>query len=266
MIITGGELTGGVGRISGGDGGIVPAEPFPNRLSLDFDGVAECVDFGNVLNRGAQEAFSMFLWYKTTSTGTTDTLVAKQTVFGGQEGYRLYFDGTNQRFYIILRALAGQLSALSHGAMNKNDGNWHLVGFTYDGSENVSGLKVYFDNTAENITPIANTLSGSLSNTTPLLLSSFFRNAPAINPIDATMKDLSIWGAALTPTQVTTELWNGGEPGDLDAHSAVADRDLWARLGDGPGDTYPTVADQSGNGYDGAMIAMDASNFVEDSP
>ena len=57
-------------------------------------------------------------------------------------------------------------------AMLKNDGAWHLVAATYDGSGSASGVKLYIDGlTAINaVVKVDSVASGSILNSAPLTI------------------------------------------------------------------------------------------------
>jgi len=72
-----------------------------------------------------------------------------------------------------------------------------------------------------------------------------------------------VWNKELSLAEVT-EIYNGGAPTNLLAHSAAANLVGWLRMGDG--DTFPTLTDNSTGGNDGTMTNMEAGDIVNDAP
>jgi len=230
---------------------------FQNNLCLNFDGIDDCVTMGDVLDKTVTDHFSVFCWVNTVSV-VASYLVSKQTTVGGQEGYSISINAN--RIWVTLRGAGGQILLRGFNTFPKSDGNNHSIGITYDGSSTAAGTIIYLDGVVENRTVLVNALAGAMGNTSPFLISSIFRAAPAVSPLAGLMKDVSIWSTDLTPGEVT-ELHNGGAPGNLLAHSQAGNLEGWWRLGDGVGDGFATIMDQVGGNH-GTMTAMAADDFV----
>ena len=99
-------------------------------------------------------------WVKTTSVSGADT-IASTWDFHTTSGWRFML--TPQPELLIADA-NGTNHRDSHGGTAVNDGKWHHVVATYDGSQNSSGIKVYVDAIANVMTPTTNTAPGALSN------------------------------------------------------------------------------------------------------
>jgi len=117
---------------------------------LSFNGIDEHVEFGNVLNFGKNDAFSLECWFKTSdgSPGTGfGTLIGKQGFSGSKTGYSLgiHNDGSFS-FILIYSEPMGYRIQVKTSDSGYNDNNWHHVVATYDGLGSANGCHIYIDN------------------------------------------------------------------------------------------------------------------------
>ncbi len=89
------------------------------------------------------DSFSIQVWIKTTENSTLKQIVAKQANSGSYEGYYIgLYNGT-----IEIDINSGPVNFLRKTSNDTfNDGNWHHLVMTYDGTNTLSGLKLYVDN------------------------------------------------------------------------------------------------------------------------
>ena len=239
--------------------------------SVLLDGANEYIRVGDVseLQFDRTDAFSVSLWFKTTSTATMVLWAKREQQTSSPYTYRGYsltlrsadikFDlvSTNPGNYVSIRGTktAGQYS----------DGDWHHVVATFDGSSTAAGCALYIDGSPMTIVVDGDVLSTTLINSQPFnwgvrgggpgsTLSKFF---------NGNLDEGSVWTRELSAGEVT-ELYNGGSPTDLTTHSAAADLVHWLRMGDD--DTSPTLIDNSTNSNDGTMTNMEPVDIVADSP
>ena len=76
------------------------------------------------------------------------------------------------------------------------------------------------------------------------------------------LDELSIWNKILSQSEIN-EVYNGGSPADLGAHSATDNLSHWWAMGDA--DIFPTITDKKG-GSDANMVNMTEGDFVSDTP
>jgi hypothetical protein len=123
-----------------------------------------------------------------------------------------------------------------------------LVVMTYSGLSTPASVQHYFDAVVQPKTTVTNGLTNTVAGS----------GSAGISHTAGTwrggIRHVSVWNAALTPLQVT-ELYNGGVPGDLTAHSAAANLQGWWKIEGAPDRTIVGgVLDSSGNGLVGTRI------------
>ena len=143
------------------------------------------------------------------------------------------------------------------------DGEWHhLVVCISGGSEQTSEMNVYIDSHLEyNYSIETGTYTPDSAN---LMIGATWDGYGIWN---GNIDEVGIWqNHVLTATEVT-QLYNSGEPIDLQTdsgnYSSSGDLTHWWRMGDG--DTYPTITDNEGS-IDGTMTNMSSGDLVEDVP
>ena len=81
-----------------------------------------------------------------------------------------------------------------------NDGRWHLVATTYDGSGRASGIQVYVDGVGVAVTAPADALgNGSILNSGPLTIGA---ESDGSDGFEGSMNDAAVFGTVLTPAQI----------------------------------------------------------------
>jgi len=122
-----------------------------------FNGSSSKIVFGDVLDFEYNKAFSISIWFKTSSAGY-GALVAKQSNTTGN-GYAIYVNPSSK----IEVQLNGGSSATVFGNTNVADGNWHNVLVVKTTSTNIEDVKIYLD--GENDTASSSgTLTATISN------------------------------------------------------------------------------------------------------
>jgi hypothetical protein len=173
---------------------------------------------------------------------------------------------TGGKIHFALRGNVATLNKLEveTTATGLNDGLWHNIIFTHDGTHVVAGIKCYIDGLINSLTTISDNLTMDFWNASDLWVAYPDSIGPSgfyIGNVD----ELSFWRIELTPTQATW-IYNSGAPRDLLGVGSPTDLGFWYRMGDG--DTFPYVTNygDEGAGVDGEMYNMEAGDFVADVP
>jgi hypothetical protein len=158
--------------------------------------------------------FTMMIWAKTGYTSSNIFLLAKEENSGNYRGPYLVIDnGTTGsvpsgagRVALILQATPSTGSATSGNDLwvenlsAVNDGKWHFLVATYDGSGRAGGVSLYVDGAAVTTTVFTNTLNGLTTlNSAPVTIGSRDQGA---GPYDGLLAEAAIFGTVLTPAQV----------------------------------------------------------------
>ncbi len=129
--------------------------------SLEFDGVDEYITIGDdpVLNFERNQSYSLATWVKTSSAN--GSIMSKMNVSNNYRGYDLYFRSTGViRAHLINTLDSNEI--IVDGSTSIDDGEWHLVVITYNGSSSASGVQIYIDGSLDNLTTVKDTLNKTI--------------------------------------------------------------------------------------------------------
>jgi len=241
----------------GGETNISGASGFSNTLSTRFDGVDDYVTMGNVasLNFERDDTFSFSFWLNRTTSSDLTTILGRADADSPYSGYAIFINGnkiqfrlrsTNNAFFYIM------------GTVDIPNQTWTHYVVTYDGSQSVSGMKLYKNGSEETVTT---STSGTVTRFASVVLP-FNIGTRDDNPniaYSGAMDEVSAYNVELSASAATT-IYNSGVPNDLTGTSGLVS---WWRMGDN--DTYPTITDNQGSN-NGTMTNMSAGNFITNVP
>ncbi len=124
---------------------------------LNFDGTDDYVEVGDVPMLDLSSAITLEAWARTTLT-TNDTIISKDDDHGNREYYLGLSYGT-EVVGKVRWALKTSAFEDIDTAQSANDGDWHFIAATYDGSF----LRTYIDGVEDSNSPVAQ--SGLIPNT-----------------------------------------------------------------------------------------------------
>jgi len=237
----------------------------PGRsLSCLFDGTNEYVTMGNVLDFDYNDPFTISCWVK--STDNTAYLVSKKSNAAGQyRGYGLLYwgGGTGEVTFLLTNDgdPAGTTEIQVESVAAYNDGKWHHICATYDGSNVASGVTIYVDGVSVSTITVWDTLGANTTVNSASFNISGRTDGDTL--LDGNIDEVGIYDKELSPAEVA-DVYNEGSPNDLSSLSSSANLVGWWRMGDG--DTYPTLTDNSVNSNDGTMTNMEVMDIVGDAP
>lgn len=210
-----------------------------NSKSMLFDGIDEYTTAGNASDFNFQYAdlFSVSVWVKTTTDiDSAPVIISKQEGNGNFQGWAIKIQQADARIkFQMLETGSNFIDRFTNTSSGVDDGNWHHIVTTYDGSKTGEGIKIYLDGTEQGY---------SLTRTSPGAgdtdSSAFFNigiigdaGSAIIDPYDGNIDEPSIWNKELSAAEVT-EIYNSGTPTDLSTHSASGNIISWWRMGDDP--------------------------------
>ena len=243
-------------------GRVGPLKPsFINTYSLDFDGMDDYVDVGEIpplfkkfpIGTAKDNPWSASMWVKGSTSGAflqlpygeINSLSARAFAFAlGASG--LYFGG---KF--------ANIKIRESGTTAYNSSGWNHIVMTFDGVDYtaLSSYKLYVNGTLIPIELIP-------TNITDFRVKSILiggTQLPWLGKID----EVSLFDAELTTSNVTS-IYNGGKPTDLTPLNPIA----WYRMGEKA--TYDgtnwTLVDQGSGGNNATSVNMDLIDRVEDTP
>ena len=131
--------------------------------ALDFNGVDEYVNLGDIANFERTDSFSLECWFNSPANASSEILMARSgDVSGGFRGWSVFLADTGKIMFIL---------ANDEGANNRirarststglDDGTYHHTVITYDGSSALSGVNIYIDGSSETLTDTIDNLSAT---------------------------------------------------------------------------------------------------------
>lgn len=221
------------------------------------------VSVGNYHAFERTDSFSVSVWAKWTATGPTNyTMIGKMSDPTLYRGWAMRANATGEvQVYLINdNSTTNQISVQT--TAKYNDGVWHHVTFTYDGSSTAAGVKIYVDGALQAKTTNTDALSGTIVSTDELRLGAR-KTTGNETYFNGNLDEAAVYNKTLSAAEVSA-IWNLGTPNDLSLLGSATNLVGWWRMGDG--DTYPTLTDHGSGAHDGTMTSMLSTDIRTDAP
>ncbi|MFA5926665.1 MAG: DUF2341 domain-containing protein, partial [Patescibacteria group bacterium] len=173
-----------------------------------FNGSAY-ISAGNpsALNFNASDSFSINMWANSSNWATNYEMLFDKYLEATLKGYSLGADGTNRTlsFAIGGGSWPGNFLRVTTQSALSNSTWYHIVA-TYDGSESVSGVKIYVNGVSQTLTTVIDALSAAdTTSTAPAQIGA--RNGSNYGFVGS-IDDTRIYNRVLTQSEVS-ELYHG---------------------------------------------------------
>lgn len=124
----------------------------------DFDGSADYIKFGSVLDKNPTDTFTLSAWVKSDVDSYVGRIIGKQESSGNFSGWGMNYDGNNN---VISWGLVGDSTSVQARPDNATvtNGNWYHYTITYDGSTDGSGVTFYIAGSADTTDAYVDTLT-----------------------------------------------------------------------------------------------------------
>jgi len=238
--------------------GTAAAPSFTNAKSVRFDGIDDFVNVADNSNlsfgNGSSDSpFSISTWVNMIDA-TTFRIISKYA--SSAKEYFLATDSTDKIVFSLYdHSTGGRLSRKYNTALTSFQGQWIHLAATYDGTTNLSGLKIYLNATrVDNANNQSGTYTAMEDTTQPLEIGKL-----TTTNANGAMDEVAIFSSELSASDVTA-IYGSGVPSDLSTYSSLVS---WWRMGDS--DTFPTLTDNKGSN-NGTMTNMTSGNIVSDVP
>lgn len=231
--------------------------PWSNDVySFDYDGVSDYINVGNdpFLNFERTDSFSLSCWFKCGSSSSTQTLLSKTN--SSKLGYYLIMASNGRLFFSLKDSNGDRFTAFPNVAFNNN--NWHNVIVSYDGSSQISGIKMYIDSTQYLLNTSGTTLTGSTLTNEPFQIGARY-NTDTMNGL---IDEPSIFARSLGSLNAS-DIYGTGSASDITHLSSVG----WWRAENATfnGSNW-TVANAYKKGFNGTSVSMTSGSRVTDIP
>ena len=222
---------------------------------------SDLLSFGN----GSEDfAFSVSTWVNFDDV-TNSSLFSKSNVAPTFYEYSAHISSEQIAFGLYSQgdvSGSNNIFVVTTSTLTSYEGSWINLTFTYDGSGNVSGLKIYLNGDEMPTSTVENGTYLAMTNTAaPFKIGRSFNN----RYLNGKMSNLQVWGIELSETEIET-LYNSGVPltGTQPQASSLK---AWYKLDqsanwDVSGSGNWTIPDASGNGNDGTSSGMTSANLV----
>jgi len=240
-----------------GETNITGASSFTNTLSTNFDGADDFVTMGDVasLNFERDDTFSFSFWLNRATNSDTTCILGRAEASSPFNGYVVFIQ--DNKIFFRLRSTNNAFFFIK-GTVSIPNVTWTHYVVTYDGSQSVSGMKLYKNGSEETVTTsTSGTLTRFANVSLPFNLGT--RDDDPNIAYNGAMDEVSAYNVELSASAVTT-IYNSGVPNDLTGTSGLVS---WWRMGDG--DTFPTITDNQGSN-NGTMTNMSSGNFITNVP
>jgi len=235
---------------------------YSNQYSLTFDGIDDFVNMGNVLNmrQDGSDAFSFSFWIKRTSGGGIQTFLGKSQV--SAKGVRIYSNGST--IYMLIGTYSSACLFNTFNFTTLNNGSWHHIVWTYDGSSTQAGMKLYINDNLKTLGSGVTNTPINLQNTTMDFLIGASGTSSSYNyEFNGLQDEVSYFDSELSASDVST-IFGTGVPNDISSLSPVG----WWRMGENGtwnGSKW-LLTDQGSGGNDGNSLNMADANRTTDVP
>ena len=230
--------------------------------SMDFDGVDEKINFGNILDFATNEAYSISFWFKTSTS--LQYMFGNYSSIAPKSGYSFFTISSKVRFFINNNG-----SGIYVGTTNGyNSAEWNHILVTYDGSENESGVEMYLNGVKETLTTHGTTTVNPYTSTgNDLVLGANSANNTFI--YNGNLMEVSVFDSELSAADAAllynTTGTNNGVP--IDPRDVGLSPTFFAPLV-GPNDSFSTnwtITDEI-NGNNGTSVNMEEADKTSDTP
>jgi hypothetical protein len=131
--------------------------------SLELDGVDEYINCGKefIFDFERTNSYTLSSWVKISSVN--GSIISKVNTTNNNRGFDVYCNSTGAIVANLVHDLDSN-AIIVEGSTEIDDGEWHFIVVTYDGSSNATGVKIYIDGALDNLTILKNNLNDTIKN------------------------------------------------------------------------------------------------------
>ena len=223
---------------------------------FDFDGIDDIIEAPRL---NLTSAICVSFWMKTTATGV-QWIVNEDRTSGTNRNWAILL-ASNKLNFLVYHTDGTNTQFIRSTASEVQDGNWHNVIFTWDGTTTANAFKTFIDGGNEESTTATSSGIRNLS-TFGLAIGSVQQNAGF--RFDGQLSNVAIFNTSLpaTGTESVESLYNYGTPPNIASYSGLQG---WYELDasatfDGSNWSIP---DASSNSNTGTSSGMTVANLVQ---
>jgi len=172
---------------------------------LQFNGINQYVNCGDIANFDYDESFSLECWFKTKSK---NQIILSRMDNNLVRGWQLVLHKSTSIYFGLYHTTVPTNALVVYtDSTGWNDDEWHHIIMTYDGTNSPSGICIYIDREKQSLITYGNTLTSSIKNPANCQISG--RDGDTLlwkGNIDETI----IYDKTLTVDEVANR-WNSGQ-------------------------------------------------------
>jgi hypothetical protein len=180
---------------------------FGTTSALRFSGsnnLGSPLGFGTIGDFDGYSPFTLECWFRTSNTGE-QPLLTRMNLGGNGRGYCLFVINNHIGYELRNSSTPSNDIQIETNVRTVNNGDWHHVIATYDGSQQASGIHIYLDGTEEPFTILVNTLNGTISNPSKFNAATY----GGFYWLTGDMDEILVYTSVLTLPDVVTRYNNG---------------------------------------------------------
>lgn len=169
--------------------------------ALSFDGINDYVDVSPAadLDFERTDAFTLSAWYK--GDAAANTILSKMDAAASYRGYDMFIINGYISAHLISSWTSNAIR--EDGILYRvDDGIWHHIVMTYDGSSLADGLKIYVDAMEETTSIYRNSLSSTIQNSVSFKVAARSNGSGTTQHVNGAIDDVRIYNTALSTEQV----------------------------------------------------------------
>lgn len=211
---------------------------------LRFDGTTDHVSFGDILDQGATDSFTVELLFRESQSGSARYLFSKQNAATGGAGFHVRFQASNNLLFYVEDGAANAGTAGVAGVAYR-DGAWHRLSCVCDRSAQL--LYLYIDGALVGTSATISAV-GSLANALALYLARL--GGSTANELIGDLDDFRFWSYARTQAEIQADMHRELTDAEVQTYEAASQLALYCKINEKSGST---IADETTNGYDGTI-------------
>lgn len=172
--------------------------------ALSFNGGNEFVNFGDIANFERTQNFSIEAWIKTSASA--GTIISRRQSGGTNKGWHVNITNGQIGFNLTASTVTGNRLIARTVTATFDDGVYHHVTISYDGSSLVSGVKIYVGGILQNIEITTDNLTASIVNVANCNLSGYDNGTDLFT---GDIDEVVIYTRVLTQAEVTYRFNSG---------------------------------------------------------
>ncbi len=234
--------------------------------SMDFDGVDEYIDFGNIFTFDRNNAFSFSFWVNFDTLAQSGAIVSKALSSGTYQGLLIFLQNSRVKF-LLNDGSGGPTNNMKVISSLLVPDTWYHFVATYDGSSLRSGMNLYNNAVLDRTGELLTSISGDINASTSFNIGTR-DNTTSFN-LAADIMEVAKFDSELSAAQVAllynTTGSNNGVP--VDPRSVGLSPSFYVPLG-GQNDTFSTnwtFVDEI-NGNNGTSVNMEESDKTNETP